>query len=92
MFTGVMIQPEKQYFDQIFKNSGISYNEMNDVYFPRVRERLRLSPIPEDVYNSIPYGHSRVWDKQARNAGYSVSRPDSIFNWDILRAELNLKS
>lgn len=65
---------------------------MNKTYFPSVRKQLKLSSIPKDVYNSIPYGHSRVWDKQAQNAGYSVNQPDSIFNWDILRAELQLKS
>lgn len=92
VFTGVMIQPERQYFEQIFQDSGVTYDEMNNVYYPLVRERLKLSPIPDDIYESDPYGNSRVWDEQARNAGYTVSRPDSIFDWDILRKEMNGKS
>jgi cholesterol oxidase len=87
VFTGVMIQPRRSYFDAIFEGR-VSYDEMNAVYYPRVREMLRLSPMPGDVYNSGPFGHSRAWDKQAKRAGYQVEPADSIFNWDVVRAEL----
>lgn len=89
VFTGLMnAQPDARYFDEIFKGVA-TFREMNDTYFPRVRNVLRLSPVPEDVYTSEPFGKSRVWDEQARNAGYRVERPDSIFNWDTVRAELD---
>lgn len=87
VFTGVMIQPERRYFDAIF-GGRVSYDEMNAVYYPRVRQMLRLSPMPEDVYRSDPFGHSRAWDEQVRQAGYETHPVDSIFNWDVVRAEL----
>lgn len=88
VFAGVMIQPRREYFEEIFGDL-VSFDEMNDVFYPRVRHKLRLSPIPEDVYNSSPFGKSRVWDQQVSNAGYSIERPDSIFDWSIIRGELN---
>lgn len=91
VFTGVMVQPRKEYFEEIFSEL-VSYSEMDEVYYPRVKNMLNLSPIPQDLYESEPWGNSRVWDEQARNAGYEVSRPDSNFNWDIVRAELRGES
>lgn len=87
IFTGVMIQPEQRYFDNIFKNT-VSYGDMNTVYYPRVRRMLNLSAMPEDVYQSNPFGHSRAWDTHVRQAGYTPTRVDSIFNWEVIRAEL----
>lgn len=88
VFTGVMIQPRREYFEEIFGNL-VSFDEMNDIFYPRVRRKLGLSPVPGDVYSSSPFGKSRVWDQQVTNAGYSIERPDSIFNWNIIRDELN---
>lgn len=91
VFTGVMIQPERRYFEAIFGNL-VSYEEMNARYYPRVRQMLRLDPMPPDVYGSKPFGHSREWDRQVRQAGYVPAPADSIFNWDVVRAELDGRS
>ncbi|MGV9332587.1 GMC oxidoreductase [Nocardia sp. NPDC003726] len=87
IFSGAMIAPERRFFDHIF-GGLVDYGEMERVYYPRVREMLRLSPMPADIYNSSPFAHSRAWDDQVRKAGYQPQANDSIFNWDILRAEL----
>lgn len=87
VFTGVMIQPKEEYFNEIFEGR-VSYDEMDQVYYPRVREMLNLNPIPDDIYNSKFFAHRRVWDKQAKSVGYTIERPDSIFNWDIIRDEI----
>lgn len=87
VYTGASPQPRREYFEEIFGNQ-VDWQEMNDTYYPRVRDMLRLTPIPEDIYRSKPFGKSRVWDQQARNAGYTIERPPSVFNWDIIRDEL----
>jgi cholesterol oxidase len=87
IFTAVMIQPDQSYFDAIFQNR-VSYAEMDARYYPRVRKMLNLSTMPEDVYQSPPFGHSRAWDEQARMAGYRPTRIDSLFNWSVIRSEL----
>ncbi|MFC3963995.1 GMC oxidoreductase [Nocardia jiangsuensis] len=88
IFTGVMIAPERRFFDEVFRGA-VEYGELDRVYFPRVRRMLRLSPMPADIYGSSPFTHSRAWDDQVRKAGYQPQANDSIFNWDVLRAELN---
>lgn len=87
IFSGAMIAPERRFFDHVFGGT-VDYGEMERVYYPRVRGMLRLSAMPADVYQSSPFAHSRAWDDQVRKAGYHPQPNDSIFNWDILRAEL----
>lgn len=91
VFSGVMIQPERAYFEAIFGNT-VSYDEMNSVYYPRVRNMLRLSPLPRDLYFKPSFGHSRVWDKQVRMAGYEPTPIDGIWNWDVVRKEFHFRS
>lgn len=91
VFTGVMIEPERRFFEEIFGGT-VSYDEMNSVYYPRVRSELRLSSMPDDIYESTPFTHSRVWDRQVRRAGYTPERIDGIWDWDVVRAELSGRS
>lgn len=86
VFTGVMIQPEQKYFEEIFENN-VDFDEMNNTYYPRVKEMMRLSPLPTDLYWKSAWGHSRVWDTQVRAAGYSPKPIDGIWNWDVVRKE-----
>lgn len=87
VFTGAMPQPTRQNFDAIFQ-LGVNYEEMNAVFYPRVRQMLGLSPMPTDIYNSAPFGHSRKWDSSMRRAGYSPGPVDGIWNWNVVRDEL----
>ncbi|MGC0364125.1 cholesterol oxidase [Rhodococcus sp. 27YEA15] len=87
VFTGVMIAPEKRFFDAVFGNS-LSYDEMTSTWYPKVRRMLRLSPLPDDLYQAPNFGHSRRWDQDARLAGYSPQPIDGIWNWDVVRSEL----
>jgi cholesterol oxidase len=91
VFTGVMIAPERRYFDALF-GGLVSYDEMQRIYYPRVRSMLRLDAMPADIYNARSFGHSRAWDMQVRKAGYQTASNDGIWNWDVVRAELNWKS
>ncbi|OUS26476.1 cholesterol oxidase [Gammaproteobacteria bacterium 45_16_T64] len=86
VFTGVMIQPEREYFEEIFEDN-VDYDEMNDIYYPRVREMLRLSTMPDSVYYLPSFDHSRVWDSQVRSAGYEPEKVDGIWNWDVVKKE-----
>lgn len=86
VFTGVMIQPQRTYFDALF-GGLVPYEELDRVYYPRVRRMLNLSPMPQDVYRQQAFGHSREWDRQVSAAGYTPTPIDSIFNWDVVRAE-----
>lgn len=87
VFTGAMIAPERKLFDHVF-GGVVDYGELERIYYPRVRQMLRLDRMPADIYASAPFAHSRAWDEQVRKAGYQPIPNDSIFTWDILRGEL----
>ena len=91
VFTGAMPQPTRTNFDAIFQGK-VGYDEMNAVFYPRVRQMLGLSPMPADIYNSAPFGHSRRWDASSRRAGYTPRPVDGIWRWDVVRAELKNRS
>ncbi len=88
VFTGVMIAPNRNNFNTIF-NGLLNYDEFNQQYYPIVRRMLNLDGMPADIYNSKPFGHSRVWDEQVRKAGFNPSLNDGIWNWDVVRKEIS---
>jgi cholesterol oxidase len=87
VFTGAMPQPPRELFDAVFQGR-VNYDEMDRIHYPLVRQMLRLSPMPADVYNSLPFDHSRSWDRSSRRAGYTTQPVDGIWNWDVVRSEL----
>ncbi|PPG39696.1 GMC oxidoreductase [Pseudoclavibacter sp. RFBA6] len=91
VFTGALVQPEQRFFDHVF-NGAVPYEEMNSVYYPRALAMLRGSTMPDDVYQSAPFGHSRRWDSDVAKAGYTSQRIKSIFSWDVVRKELRFQS
>lgn len=91
VFTGCMIQPERRYFEALF-GTHVAYDELDRVHYPRVRRMLNLTPIPSDLYGNQAFAHSREWDRQVGAAGYRPVRSESIFNWDVVRAETTLRS
>lgn len=91
VFTGCTIQPKRAYFDALFQGA-VSYEELDRVYYPRARSMLNLQSIPDDLYRSQAFGHSREWDRQVTAAGYTPERSESIFNWDVVRAETRVQS
>ncbi|MGH8883302.1 MAG: GMC oxidoreductase, partial [Stackebrandtia sp.] len=88
VFSGAMIAPERRLFEHVF-GDVVDYGELERVYYPRVRRMLRLDTMPADIYNSQPFTHSRAWDDQVRRAGYRPTPNESIFNWDVVRSELD---
>lgn len=91
VFTGVLLEPPKQYFEHVF-GSTVSQAEMHDTWYPKARSMLKASRMPDDIYNSPPFGHSRRWDRHARKAGFTTEPLDGIWDWDVVRAELESRS
>lgn len=87
VYTGVTLQPPRRHFEALYP-SGLSYDELDQVYFPRVRSMLSAQTVPDDVYNSAPFTHSRVFDAQFAAAGLPTSPTPSTFDWSVIRREL----
>lgn len=92
VYTGVALEPERRFFEQAFSGTGVSWAEMHDVYYPRARRELSVSPMPDLVYRGNPFTHSRSWDSQALAAGYRPALVDGNWNWDVVLGETLFQS
>lgn len=89
VYGGITIQPEESLFNQVFP-SEIDYGQMNDLYYPRVREMLDAQPIPSDLFEESEYfQYSRVGKAHAENIGLETEFFPSTFDWDKIRQEMN---
>ncbi|OZC76602.1 cholesterol oxidase [Rhodococcus sp. 06-462-5] len=91
VYTGVTIAPDKKFFDASF-GGRLNYDEMAATWYPKARSMLRPSPMPEDVYNSPNFAHSRTWDDHARRAGFTPQAVDGNWNWNVVRDEIGGRS
>lgn len=90
IYTGAHPLPERSNFEHVF-GSIVSYDEMIAAWYPKAAGVLGTSTMPDDIYNSNPYSHSRVWDQQATKAGFTPVKIEGIWDWDIMRKELSGK-
>lgn len=97
-YGGILIQPPAKFFREAFP-AAIDYDEMDRVYFPRVRSVIKTAPIPDDVLDSEYYAGLRVLCDHARKAGFeerasSTDPRDGLVrfpmavDWDIVRDEI----
>ncbi len=87
VYSGIMIQPPRDAFESVFP-SDVSYDEMDSIYYPRVREIMRPSAMPDDVYDAPEYASSRAFVRDAEAANLNVERNAIALDWDLVRAEL----
>ncbi|MGB0932271.1 MAG: GMC oxidoreductase [Chitinophagales bacterium] len=89
VYGGITIQPKREYFEQVFP-SEISYDELDNTYYPLVRQMLNATPIPQDLYEDSPYfQYTRVGKKHADKIGVETEFFPCAFDWDIIRQEIS---
>jgi cholesterol oxidase len=86
IYGGVLLQPRRDIFEGLFPS--ISYDDMDQLYYPRVLAQIGARSIPDDVLNSDPYLTHRTFLEDAAAAGFETIRPAASFDWDIVRQEL----
>ncbi|MGI5150486.1 GMC oxidoreductase [Plantactinospora sp. CA-294935] len=87
LVDGVLLQPAGPVFDRVMP-AELDYQEMADRYYPRVRARIGVGTIPDDVLAHPRYAGTRLFLDQARQAGLPAARIDEACNWSVVRAEL----
>ncbi|HBS41888.1 MAG TPA: hypothetical protein DEA26_04350 [Oceanospirillales bacterium] len=87
VYGGVLLQPKRENFERALP--FLSYTDMDQIYYPRVLERISGGPIPDDVLNHPNYTAKREFIKSAEDAGLEVVRSHVSFDWDVIREELN---
>ncbi|MBF2004776.1 MAG: GMC family oxidoreductase [Chlorogloeopsis fritschii C42_A2020_084] len=88
VYSAATYEPTRANFDRVFQGA-ISYDEMAEVYYPRVRSILKPSPIPEDILASDYYRLTRITLEQAANAGLPGKLLDMNLDWDVVRQEIS---
>lgn len=87
--NAIMLQPRKDAFEAVFP-SNIKYDEMAQVYYPRVRQMLGLQFIPNSILNTSFYGSTRANLTQAQNAGmFHNGQVEYNVNFSIVQQEIN---
>jgi cholesterol oxidase len=82
-----MPQPRRREWNQVY-SSALSYDEMDSVYWPRARQNLGVSTIPEDIQRSGPYKAARAWLEYVAEFGQTPVLTPFGVNWDVIRKEL----
>jgi cholesterol oxidase len=90
VYGGITYQPREDLFYKVFPRT-ISYEELDRVYFPKVRSIINATPIPDDILATDAYLSSRIMLKQAAAAGLKAVRPPMAIDWDIVRKEIKGK-
>lgn len=87
VYNAITYQPTEELFYTAFPRS-INYEELDRVYYPRVRSILKPSPIPDDILQSPFYLTSRIVLEQAAKANLTARKVDMNVDWDIVRQEI----
>lgn len=87
VYSGITYQPTREIFYRIFPR-GIKYEELDQVYYPRVRSILKASPIPNDILQTDYYLACRLFSEQAVKAGLKTRQLDIAVDWNIVRQEI----
>lgn len=66
----------------------VSYSEMENKWYPKVKELLNFGVVPDDILNSNVYQFARVGLKHCENAGMQKVMLNAGVNFDIIRGEL----
>ncbi len=87
VYNGATYQPPRELFYKVFPRD-IDYDELDRVYYPRVRSMLKASPIPQDILNTSYYDSARLFLEQATIAGLPHGLVDAALDWDIIRQQI----
>ncbi|MEA5563997.1 MULTISPECIES: GMC oxidoreductase [unclassified Anabaena] len=88
VYNGVTYQPPREIFHRVFPQA-IDYDQMDKVYYPRVRAVIKPAPIPQDILATKYYLSTRLFLQQAANAGLPSQLLDIAVDWDVIRQEIN---
>lgn len=87
VFNAILVKPRRALFERLFPR-GIDFDEMEDVYYPRVKRIIGSGPIPEEILATEYYRSSRVSLEQALTAGFLTRPVDLAVDWEIVRDEI----
>ena len=88
VYQGMSLQPTEQHFSEWFP-AGIDYQEMDEIFYPRVAEMLKLDTAPDELVNNETYKAARIFAKRVQDAGYHLTKIPMPIDWQYALDELN---
>jgi cholesterol oxidase len=88
VYGAALVQPPKDLFERIF-GSRVDYDEMDDVYFDRVRSVIQPTAVPRRILARPEYAASRSWRTLGEHAGLPTTLPELAVDWRIVGKELD---
>jgi cholesterol oxidase len=88
IYQGMTLQPTAEVFNANFPEE-LDYARMARVHYPRVAGMLRIETAPDVLVNTSNYTASRVFARNAEQAGYPVSKIPMPIDWSYALRELN---
>jgi len=87
VFNAIMVKPRRRLFERLFPRQ-IDFDEMESVYYPRVRQVIGARRMPDDVLATEYYRSSRVSFDQAVAAGFPTRPIELAIDWAAVRDEI----
>ncbi|WP_214412391.1 GMC oxidoreductase [Sphaerisporangium fuscum] len=87
VYNTVLYQPRRDMFARVFP-SWLDYDELDEVWYPKVREGVGVATMPADVLAHEHYRGQRVLLEEASAAGIPARLFELGLDWDVIRAEL----
>ncbi|WP_284748638.1 GMC oxidoreductase [Amycolatopsis sp. RTGN1] len=88
VYQGMTLQPTAELFHACFPEQ-LDYARLDAEYYPRVAAMLGIATAPDALVESKPYRASRIFARNARNAGYAVEKIPMPIDWDYALRELD---
>jgi len=85
--NGLLPQPRREFFERVFPEQ-INFDEMDQIYYPRVREIIQPELMPDDILATEFYESTRVNFEQAERAGFATRPVPLQVDFNIVREEI----
>src|SRR5438874_2704720 len=67
VYGGIMAKPSRELFDRVMP-SGLDYDSLERVYYPRVQSVMGFQPIPDDILAHPRYRATQVFMRDCEKA------------------------
>ncbi|MBE9015236.1 GMC family oxidoreductase [Chroococcidiopsis sp. CCALA 051] len=88
VYNAITYQPRREIFSGIFSPDVVDYDELDAVYYPRVRSLLQPASIPDDILASPYYDRARLLIEQGNRAGFATYPYNLAVDWNVIRQEI----
>lgn len=87
VYQGMTLQPSEAVFSQWYP-SGLDWQELNAVHYPRVARMLKVAVAPDSLVQSPNYRAPREFARRVRRAGMPLRKIPMPIDWNYALAEL----